>query len=113
MPLIRFREEMPAAGVADPLSGSQYEFLPWPAVVRIAMNAEDGGVVATVSSGSDVLQEEGPISIRETAGVFPNRENFDLEDLAAAGDRLKIRLRNTGAATTPEVLGLVDLTPLI
>ena len=112
MPLIRFQEEMAVSGTATPLSGSQYEFLPWPAVVRIAMNAEDGLVVATVSSGSDVLQEEGPVSIRETAGIFPNRENFDLEDVAAAGDRLKIGLRNTGAGT-PEVLGLVDLTPLI
>lgn len=112
MPLIRFSEEMAATGTADPLSGSQYEFLPWPAVVRIALNSEDGNVLATVSSGSDVLQEEGPVSIRATAGIFPNRENFDLEDVAAAGDRLKIRLRNTGAGT-PEVLGLVDLTPLI
>lgn len=112
MPLIRVTEVMTASGTATPLSGSQYEFLPWPAVIRIAMVATTTGVVAAVSSGSDVLQEEGPVAGGGTAGVFPNRENFDLEDVAAAGDRLKIALRET-AAGTPSVMILVDITPLI
>ncbi len=112
MPLIRVTQLMTANGTADPLSGSQYEFLPWPAVVRIAMVSTTTGVVATVSSGSDILQEEGPVGGGGTIGVFPDRENFDLEDVAAAGDRLKIGLRET-AAGTPSVMILVDLTPLI
>ena len=77
------------------MSGSQYEYLPFPAAIEIGIIADATGVLATVSSGSDVLQEEGPVQIG-TINVQPKYpDDFFLTDLAAAGDRLKVQLRDT------------------
>jgi hypothetical protein len=113
MPLIQFAQVMTANGTAEPLSGSQYEYLPWPAQVEIAMNCSAAAqVVATVSSGAETLQEEATVQVVTTASVPPPFDQAQLMDIAAAGDRLKIRLRETAAAT-PTVFGWVRITPLV
>jgi len=104
-----------SGGSSEPLTGWQFEYLPWPALVEIGM-VHDGaanGVQATVTTGSDTLMEESPVSAGGTDGVFPNDENLDLVDESAAGDRLKIRLRETGAVATTDIMIRVKLTPLI
>lgn len=112
MPLINFDLIMTAAGTANPLTGSQYEYLPWPAFVQIALNASvTREVVATITSGADVLVEEGPVQVVTTANVPPAYDQPQLEDIAAAGDRLKIGLREI-AGNTPRVFGWVRITPL-
>lgn len=80
------------------LQGSPFEFLPYNARVEIGMVADVNLVLATVTSGSDVLQEEGPVQkgTADTAPKYP--DDFLLEDVAAAGERLAIKLRNTNAA---------------
>lgn len=100
---------------AEPLTGWQYEYLPWPAVVEIGMRHDGAanGLVATVSSGADVLMEESPVNAGGTDGVFPDDENLDLVDEAAAGDRLKIRARETGGVATTDLMTRVKLTPAI
>lgn len=113
MPLIQIREVMTANGTAEPLSGSQYEYLPWPARVEIALNASAAAqVVATVSSGAETLQEEATVQVVTTANVPPPFDQPQLVDVAAAGDRLKIRLRETAGAT-PTVFGWVRIQPLV
>ena len=93
------------------LSGSQFEFLPWNAQLAFGINGDATGTDLRVDvySGQDVLAE----------GLVPNSQNripvnpddFNLSDVAAAGDRLKIRVRNIGAATR-RVFYSVNLQPV-
>lgn len=113
MPQFPFTLSVAAGATYQPLSGWQYEYLPYPALVEVGINATAVGVVATISSGSDVLQEESPVQAGGTAGVIPSPLNTPyLSDQAAAGDRLKISARNTtGGAIT--VNGICKVTPLV
>lgn len=111
MPLINVKSTMATGTAATPLSGSQYEYLPFNARVEIGINADVNAVLATVSSGSDILSEEGPVT-KGTLDIFPvYPDQFTLVDVAAAGDRLKINLRNTNAGTA-NVLTSVRITPI-
>jgi len=111
MPTVQVRTVMVASGTATPLAGSQYEFLPFDANVEISIQADATGVLATVYSGSDVLLEEGPIQVG-TINILPKYpDDYFLQDIAAAGERLSIKLRDTsGAART--VMTTVRLTPI-
>lgn len=111
MPTITVRTALGALGTADPLSGSQYEFLPFPARVEFGIVTDATGVLATVSSGPDILQEEGPVQVK-TINVKPTYpDDYDLDDEAAAGDRIKVRLRDTSNAARV-VITTVRITPL-
>ncbi len=112
MPQLQFSQSVAAGATYIPTQGWQYEYLPFPALVEVGMDTTAVGLVATVSSGSDVLQEESPVSAGGTAGVVPSPLNTPyLSDQAAAGDRIKVSVRNTtGGALT--VTGIIKLTPL-
>ncbi len=111
MPTLVVRTALAASGTATPLSGSQYEYLPFPALVEIGISTDATGVLATVSSGPDILQEEGPVQVG-TINVQPKYpDDFYLRDEAAPGDRLKIGLRDTSAAARV-VMTVVNITPL-
>lgn len=112
MPRFPFTASVAAGATYQPLTGWQYEYLPFPAVIEVGLNATATGVVATVTSGSDVLQEESPVQAGGTAGVIPSKLNTDfLSDQAAAGDRLKVSARNTTAGAIT-VNGVIIVTPL-
>lgn len=112
MPRFPFTASVAAGATYTPLTGWQYEYLPFPAIVEVGLNAAATGVVATVTSGSDVLQEESPVAAGGTAGVIPSKLNVDfLQDQAAAGDRLKVSARNTTAGAIV-VNGVVIITPM-
>lgn len=111
MPVITVRQALTASGTASVLQGSQYENLPFDAQVEIGMSADATGVLATVYSGSDVLQEEGPVPIG-TINVFPKYpDEYYLTDVAAAGEKLTIKLRDTSGAARV-VMVSVRLTPI-
>jgi len=111
MPIINVKNTMTTGTSATPLSGSQYEYLPFNALVEIGVTSDVNAVLATVSSGSDILQEEGPVT-KGTLDVFPKYpDEYTLQDVAAAGDRLKVLLRNTNAGTA-NVLTSVRITPI-
>lgn len=96
----------------NPLSGWQYEFLPWPAQVLILDRATAVGVVQTVYSGSETIQERSPVQAGGTAGTTPSELNTPaIAWQAAAGDRLKLTIDNTTAGT-PTVDGIVIVNPL-
>ena len=97
------------ATVANILTGSVFEFMPFNALLQIGLVAAATGLQVTVSSGSDFLMQESPISIQNRFPIFP--EDFPLEDVAAAGERLTIRVRNTtGAAII--MFTTVRMTPM-
>ena len=89
-----------AGGVFNPLDGWDYEFLPWPARVNFVYNATLVGLLATVVSGSDRLQEDDAVPAGGVAGTVPTPFNApELSDEAAARDRLKVSMRNPTAGT--------------
>ncbi len=97
----------------NPASGWQYEYLPWPAQVIILMRttAAASGVLSTVYSGSETIQERAPVQAGGTAGVTPSELNTPaISFQAAAGDRLKINLDEVLGAT-PTVDGLIIANP--
>lgn len=109
MPTIKTSVSVPANGVVDnALAGNQYEFLPYNALVEFGIVAASAGIVADVYSGADALMEAGVVSSANRSPLYP--DDYDLVDVAAAGERLKVRLRNTtAAAITTQVA--VRITP--
>jgi hypothetical protein len=113
MPQLTFSTAMTANQLGlNPLSGWQYEFLPWPAQVIVLARATAVGVVATVYSGSETIQERSPVQAGGTAGTTPSELNTPaIAWQAAAGDRLKLTVDNTTAGT-PTVDGIIIVNPL-
>lgn len=99
MPLMNVRQSIGAsASVENLFTGSAFEYLPHPAGVELGLvqlSGNFGDIVADISSGSDILAENMPLTVRST-GVNV-ADDLYLEDIAAAGDRLKVRVRNTTA----------------
>lgn len=90
-----------AAGTTDsPLArrGSLFEFIQMPTIVEIALIQQTGavgGILSSLSSGTDILLEEGPIIVAARFPIYP--DDFFWRDEAAPPDRLRIANRNTTA----------------
>jgi hypothetical protein len=97
VPTILKTTSMATATTATPLSGSQYEFLPFPAQLEFAIVSDVASVTASVFSGSDVLLENGDVPVKATAPVYP--DDYFLSDVANAGERINVSLRNNNAGT--------------
>jgi len=100
MPLIQASVSVAANAVVDNvLTGSQFEFLPYDASLNFGITASATGLVCDVYSGQDALAEAMSPS---TVNRFPiNPDDFNLQDVAGAGERIKVRVRNTtGGALT-------------
>ena len=114
MPQLVFSTAMTANQLGlNPITGWQYEYLPWPAAVLILIRATGTALVnLTVYSGSETIQERSPIQLNGTAGTTPSELNTPaISFMAAAGDRLKLVVDNTTAGT-PTVDGLIIANPL-
>ena len=95
----------------NPLSGWQYEFLPWPAHVILLMRSTTTGNRVTVYSGSETIQDRSPMQGGGTAGVTPSELNTPaISFIGAAGDRLKLAIDEV-AGGTPTVDGVVIVNP--
>ena len=111
MPTIRVTTTNLAANAqAFPLQGNQYEFLPFNARVEFAVVANAAGIDVTVYSGSDVLQQNGPATVKATPPLYP--DDFLLDDVAMAGERLNVILRETAGVATTDIETVVKITPL-
>lgn len=112
MPVIQQRVSIAAGAINDNiLAGSQFEFLPFDASLEFGINGDANGqeVLCDVYSGSDVLLENAPLNSQARMPVYP--DDYTLTDVAAAGERLKIRARNTGAGAHIVSIA-VRITPL-
>jgi len=106
MPFIGKRVVLAASSTASALTDDQFEYLPYNALVEFAVLADATGVLMTIFSGSDLLMDEGPVPIG-TINVFPKYpDDYHLTDVAAGGERLKIRLRDTSAAQRIVMVGV-------
>jgi hypothetical protein len=112
MPQLNFSQALTANQLGfNPISGWQYEYLPWPAQVILLVRGTDGAARMTVYSGSETIMERSPIQAGGTAGVTPSELNTPAVSwLAAAGDRLKVVIDNTGAGTPTED-GIIIVNP--
>jgi len=114
MPTIRSVDVIAAGVPTFPLQGNQYEYLPFNARVEFAITeitpvALVGDVEATVFSGTDILQQQALIS-GDIAGKVTYPDDFLLDDVAAAGERLSVELRSAAGSATVETV--VKITPL-
>jgi hypothetical protein len=111
MPTIRVTTtNLAANSTAFPLSGQQYEYLPFNARVEFAVVANAATIDVAVFSGSDILQQSGPPTNKTTPVVYP--DDFLLDDVAMAGERLSVQLRETGGVATTDIETVVRITPL-
>lgn len=112
MPIMKVTTtNLAANATAFPLQGQQYEYLPFPAQVEFAVVANAATIDVTVYSGSDLLQQGGAPSLKTTiVTVYP--DDFLLSDVAAAGERLSVILRETGNVATTDIETTVRITPL-
>ncbi|SRR5438067_1176790 len=113
MPQLNFSQALTANQQGfNPLSGWQYEYLPFPANVLLLIRATGTSSKLTLYAGSETLQERSPIQGGGTAGTTPSELNTPaISFLAAAGDRLKAVIDETGGLT-PTVDGVVIINPI-
>jgi len=114
MPTIRTVNVLAAGVPVFPLQGNQYEYLPFNArvefaVLEITAVALIDDVEATIFSGTDILQQQALIS-GEIGGRAKYPDDFLLDDVAAAGERLSVELRSAAGSATVETV--VKITPL-
>ena len=96
----------------NPLTGWQYEYVPWPASVIYLARSTTTGTRQTIYSGSETIQERTPVQGGGTAGTTPSELNTTpVAFHAAAGDRLKLVIDEV-AGGTPTVDGVVIINPL-
>jgi hypothetical protein len=110
MPVIMKQVSVPLNGTVDNiLAGSAFEFARTNALVSMGVSAAATGTFVTFNSGADVVAEEFEPAILTRYPIIPDEMYFS--DVAAAGDRLVIRVRNTtGAAIIVRVV--CQVTPL-
>lgn len=115
MPALTFSQALTANQRGfNPLNGWQYEYLPYRAAVKILTRTTGAAsnVQQAIYSGSQTIQERSPMQVGGTAGVTPSELNTPaVTFIAAAGDRLKMAIDETAAAT-PTVDGIVYVEPL-
>lgn len=115
MPVIQDEVSVGASSsVANVITGSIYEYLPFNARIEIAVVQQTGNIGdirVTVNSGPDTLMEEGAIGALSATAMVKYPDDFYLMDDAAAGDRLIIKLRNTTAGAIV-VTYSVRITPI-
>jgi len=113
MPLIKTIDQ----GIADgatitPWSGNQYEFLPFNALVEVALLADAGDIwLASVFSGSDVLMQSSQIDELALTVPITYPDDYSLSDVAAAGERLGCQLTNNEGGVA-DVRTAAKITPL-
>lgn len=96
----------------NPLSGWQYEYAPYPALVRIGVNSTTTGAQGTIFTGSMNILERSPVSGGGTAGVLPAPLNVPYIEFAVqAGDRIQMQIDEV-AGGTPTINTFVAIDPL-
>ena len=100
MPTVKKRITLAANGVNENvLSGSAYEYVGRASQITVALakNSAGGTVDADVQVGPELLTESSNVDNEQGVGFGPLvPENLVVQDMAAAGDRVIVRLRETG-----------------
>jgi hypothetical protein len=110
MALMVGQTSIAAGATVNVLAGQQFEFLPSSAFVEFGISqAAAAGLLVTVFSGTDLLQQSSAVPNTGAAPVYPDQ--FQLNDHALKGDRLQISANNpTGGALL--LYWAVKITPM-
>jgi len=102
MSQIVVRVVLAANAQQNALTGTQFEYLPpaFPrgAFVEFATLADATGVLRTVQTGDNVIEEESPVNLGaiNVQPVYPDM--FTLNDYVGPGERINVKLRDTSGA---------------
>jgi len=123
MPNFAFNQTVAAGDtVANALAGSPFEFVPRNSkvAVALAMNQSDatpgdttvGMITTNVSFGAELQLQNGAVPRETNAGGGARLpDNVQVDDVAAAGDRLVVELTNTHTVDI-DVRGIVRILPI-
>lgn len=112
MPTIRDRRDIAANATAFPITGSQYEFLPFDALLNFAIKADAGdNINATIHTGTDLLLQNSRVDELAVATPIQFPEDYDVEDAAATQERIGVELEERGGIIVT-VRTAVRITPL-
>lgn len=88
----------------------KYQYAPYDAVAEVIHRATAVGMVVQITSGSDEIQQESPVSAGGTTGTLTGRLNVEpVTFKVKAGDLMIIRYRNTTVGAI-NVDGTIELT---
>src|SRR5258707_2274563 len=112
MPQFIFSTAMTANQLGlNPLTGWQYEYIPWPAQILLLVRSTTTSSRITIYSGSETIRERTPVQAVGTAGVTPSELNTPADSwFATAGDRLKLVIDEV-SALTPTIDGIIVANP--
>lgn len=109
MPVVQNTASIAAnASLENVMAGSQFEFLPYNAFLEFGLQGSAAGLVCDVYSGQDVLAEGMAIPLQNRYPIYP--DDFNLNDIAAGSERIKVRIRNTTAGAL-SAFWTVRITP--
>lgn len=115
MASVRFRNVVPIGGVtANVMVGSQFEFLGSISQVQVYMISDPATGIANaeIFFGQQLELADGPapVGVVDIGPAVP--DDLVLDAIGAIGDRLVIRLTETGGAATAIVRTLIVITPV-
>jgi len=111
MPVVRDRRVALAAAavVANVMTGSEFERLPAPARIRVAVAADTADCSLDCSFGNVIQGTAISAPLEPAAGVGPRLpEELLIDDMADAGDLILIRLRVGAAISEIRTLVRID-----
>lgn len=114
MPTIPFSVTVPIGGVIqNALAGSQFEFLARPSRVQVFLTQDPADLAeAEIFFGQEIEAPSAPITEATAAGQGPIvPDDLLVDDFGAPGDRLIVRLTETGGVAVALVRGRVKITP--
>lgn len=87
-------------------------FINRPSRVTVALVADAIGIELQLFSGSRTIVGRSTLDGGGAVGVFPALDEAAFSFLAAAGDVLRIILREVAGVATTDVMGIVDVEPI-
>lgn len=116
MAQIVVKTTLAANAQVNALTGTQYEYLPqglYPrgAYCEFATQTDATGVLRTIQTGSDIVEEESPVNLGtiNVQPIYPDA--FTCNDLVGPGERINVKLRDTSGAQRI-VMTMVKFTAL-
>ena len=113
MPTIQNQVSIAAASVEDNiLTGSQFEFAPYNCHAQFALVGDANGadLKIDVYTGQDVIAENLEPSVQNRVPILP--DDMTVEDIVRAGERIKVRVRNTHASAARTLFYRLNIVPV-
>ena len=102
--------------IANLLAGSQFEFIAVPSQIQVYMSQDltaVGVVEAEIFFGQELQQAAAAVPVATADALGPRvPDDIVVDDVAAPGDRLTIRVTETAGVATP-LRTLVKISPLV